>query len=245
MTDALSKDLVEELRAWVNDAAMKNAATTTRLTRTVNVDVARVTSLRLHARLLLDLDRALSRLAALEAEADVQDGVCIECGDLKSVDEEGCCPTCGRDAMCYGRQALDRARDDHRHYVAQANHVAKLEAALAKINNIRNSIVGLQTINWSEHIYPLVAALDEAGVEGLPYEQARPHFGTMLERTVAAEDRAATLEAENAKLRAVADGARKMLEACNVDDSRADSVAVWNEGYGEMEAALEALDGEL
>src|SRR5258708_275461 len=32
--------------------------------------------------------------------------------------------------------------------------------ALESINTIRNSIVSLQTLNWSEHVYPLVAALD-------------------------------------------------------------------------------------
>ncbi len=64
----------------------------------------------------------------------------------------------------------------------------QLKAALDKINLIRNSIVGLQTINWSEHIYPLVAALDEAGcVVGMSYPENRKNFGTMLERTNTAE----------------------------------------------------------
>jgi hypothetical protein len=63
----------------------------------------------------------------------------------------------------------------------------ELAEALAKINEIRNSIIGLQTINWSEHIYPLVAALNDAGFEGMPYDEARGKFGTMLERTVKAE----------------------------------------------------------
>ncbi len=66
----------------------------------------------------------------------------------------------------------------------------RLEAALIKINEIRNSIVGLQAINWSEHIYPLVAALDEAGcVVGMSYPENRKNFGTMLERTNKAEAR--------------------------------------------------------
>lgn len=59
--------------------------------------------------------------------------------------------------------------------------------ALNKINEIRNSIVGFQNINWSEHIYPLVAALDEAGIEGMGYPEAKEYFGTMLERTIKAE----------------------------------------------------------
>lgn len=63
----------------------------------------------------------------------------------------------------------------------------KYQQALQKINDIRNSIVGLQTINWSEHIYPLVAALNEAGVQGMEYPEAREKFGTMIQRTVKAE----------------------------------------------------------
>jgi len=42
----------------------------------------------------------------------------------------------------------------------------KHAVALGKINDIRNSIIGCQTVNWSEHIYPLVAALEGAGIEG-------------------------------------------------------------------------------
>lgn len=57
----------------------------------------------------------------------------------------------------------------------------KLRAALDRINVIRNSIVGLQNINWSEHIYPLVAALNDAGIEGMGYPESKEHFGTMIE----------------------------------------------------------------
>lgn len=54
--------------------------------------------------------------------------------------------------------------------------------ALEGINKIRNSIVGLQSINWSEHIYPLVSLLDRAGVDGLEYPKARANFGTCLDQ---------------------------------------------------------------
>lgn len=54
------------------------------------------------------------------------------------------------------------------------------EAALAGIDKIRNSIVGLQNVNWSEHIYPLVALLDRAGYRGLPYPENKQNFGTLL-----------------------------------------------------------------
>jgi hypothetical protein len=64
----------------------------------------------------------------------------------------------------------------------------RLMGALTKINDIRNSIIGCQTVNWSEHIYPLVAALEEAGIEGAGYPASRANVGTMLERTLAAEN---------------------------------------------------------
>lgn len=56
------------------------------------------------------------------------------------------------------------------------------EEALAGINEIRNSIVGLQTVNWSEHIYPLVDLLNRAGQEGLSYPEAKANFGTILDQ---------------------------------------------------------------
>lgn len=55
-----------------------------------------------------------------------------------------------------------------------AEHRDALAAALAKIDAIRNSIIGRQGVNWSAHIYPIVAALDEAGYGGEGYEVARP-----------------------------------------------------------------------
>ena len=76
----------------------------------------------------------------------------------------------------------------------------RLKTAINKVNDIRNSIIGLQKINWSEHIYPLVAALNEAGIEGMPYDEARGHFGTMLERTVKAEERIKELKEKQAKI---------------------------------------------
>jgi len=86
------------------------------------------------------------------------------------------------------------AWDDVRKYVEG------LEALAAKVNDIRNSIIGCQKINWSEHIYPLVAALEEAGIEGAGYPEAREYVGTMLERTLAAEESAEAAEARIAEL---------------------------------------------
>lgn len=51
--------------------------------------------------------------------------------------------------------------------------IQRLRGALEKINEIRNDVIGRQSVGWSKHIYPLVAALDEAGFKGAPYEKAR------------------------------------------------------------------------
>lgn len=71
----------------------------------------------------------------------------------------------------------------------------KLKTALQKISDIRDSIIGGQLFNWSEHAYPLVAALDEVGYPGVGYEIARKNLGTLIEQIKAAE---AALEAERA-----------------------------------------------
>lgn len=70
----------------------------------------------------------------------------------------------------------------------------QVRAALDVINGIRNSIIGTQSVNWSEHIYPLVAALDGAGFPGASYPEARENVGTLIERM-------AKLEATNEELR--------------------------------------------
>jgi len=77
---------------------------------------------------------------------------------------------------------------------ALQEEVGRLRTAIGKVNAIRNSIIGCQKMNWSEHIYPLVAALNEAGIEGQDYPEAREYVGTMLERTLAAEARANAAE---------------------------------------------------
>ncbi len=73
--------------------------------------------------------------------------------------------------------------------------VEALRTAMRTISGIRDSIIGAQAVNWSEHVYPLVAALDGAGFRGVDYETARANLGTLLERI-------ATLEAELAQVRA-------------------------------------------
>lgn len=100
-------------------------------------------------------------------------------------------------------EALASLRERTAEREALINRVSKLEEQLAKINDIRNSIIGTQKLDWSEHVYPLVAALNAAGVVGMPYPEARENHGTLLERAAAAERerdeaRAALEESEHA-----------------------------------------------
>jgi len=79
-----------------------------------------------------------------------------------------------------GEAAFDA---DNLHAHAAAVTAAKdarikvLEDALSKIDAIRNDIIGRQKIGWSSHVYPMVAALDEAGYPGMEYEAARAALG--------------------------------------------------------------------
>lgn len=58
-------------------------------------------------------------------------------------------------------------------YDRLTKRVAELEASMNKIDAIRNDIIGRQSIGWSSVVYPLVAALGEAGYEGQSYEDAQ------------------------------------------------------------------------
>lgn len=69
-------------------------------------------------------------------------------------------------------KAMTTMKENKMTFEELTTRVEKAEAALYKINEIRNSIIGHQTVNWSEHIYPLVAALNEAGITGLSYPEA-------------------------------------------------------------------------
>jgi len=91
---------------------------------------------------------------------------------------------------------------------AMSEEMERLRAALAKINAIRNSIVGCQKVNWSEHVYPLVAALEAAGFVGQPYAEARSDAGTLLARAVSAEAGVDELRVEVERL-------NKMLDVCS------------------------------
>jgi hypothetical protein len=66
--------------------------------------------------------------------------------------------------------------------------------ALEKINAIRNSIIGFQKVGWSDHVYPLVAALQEAGIEGAGYDVASANVQKELDIRLALEKDKARLD---------------------------------------------------
>lgn len=59
---------------------------------------------------------------------------------------------------------------------------AQLKKFAMEVDEIRNSIIGTQTVNWSAHIYPLVAALQEIGYVGESYEEARAKASSQIDR---------------------------------------------------------------
>jgi hypothetical protein len=101
--------------------------------------------------------------------------------------------------------------------------LASAKAALSKIDAIRNSIVGRQNIDWSMHIYPLVAALDEAGFSGEGYAVARQK----------AEAEVQARSERERRLRRVADAALAYRAAARID--REDAAK-------ELDDALTALE---
>lgn len=118
-----------------------------------------------------------------------------------------------------------------------ADFIERQEEALLKINDIRNSIVGLQTINWSEHIYPLVAALNEAGIQGLGYPKSQKKFGTMLERTIASEAQVAVLREALGKVKL---SVHKAHREKSISDTYYDLII-----FGNINPLLESTPEEL
>ena len=98
----------------------------------------------------------------------------------------------------------------------QRARIAALEATLTRISAIRDSIVGMQGFNFSEHAYPLVAALDEAGFKGAGYECAKANLGTLIEQREAAEAKNVALEValRSHPMRRTADFGRKKCWCC-------------------------------
>lgn len=108
----------------------------------VDVEVTRIEDGVQHARLM---QRASEVADAVESGAtpdrdvlsdDVQRAICIECGDINKVDEDGCCIICGFDAMCYGAHAVSRALVDHESYRELRDERDRMAAQLSAIRTI-------------------------------------------------------------------------------------------------------------
>lgn len=93
-----------------------------------------------------------------------------------------------------------------------AARLVALEQMGAKVNEVRKSIVGMQGLNFSEHVYPLVAALNEAGFDGGTYEANRKSLGTLIEQTKAAETELAAERLKTVAAQAEAVGLRETLK---------------------------------
>ncbi len=125
-------------------------------------------------------------------------------------------------------------------------------AALERINQIRNSIIGTQTLNWSEHVYPLVTALHDAGFEGMSYPEGREYYGTLVERAVKAEDEVERLQAllntpETADfIKGVPIEAAHQRERWGTDHDagKAPLDWFWLIGYLAQKAAMSAIAGD-
>lgn len=117
-----------------------------------------------------------------------------------------------RDDTYYGQAVEDEAADE----------IERLREFGEKVNAIRNSIIGTQTIDWSEHIYPLVAALNEAGFDGQEYPEAKANIGTLLER--------------NEQLRTVGNQLRDAIANYPMSDE---------EGLAAVSSAIEVWDAAL
>lgn len=102
---------------------------------------------------------------------------------------------------------------------ALRDEVKALREALQKVSDIRDSIVGMQGFNFSEHAYPLVAVLNAAGFKGAGYEISRKNLGTLIEQIKAAEEqrdslarRVVEVEADNARLRIETESQTRAIE---------------------------------
>lgn len=164
--DDLSIDLAKRylmLRGWLHSDALEMAIS--RRCHAAEAEVARLRNLVGYDKMTLntileehhaEAGKLAEENARLRAEVDETNALLA-----RSV----------RDNAAY---EVIRKRDSQR--------IATLTAALSKINDVRNSIIGSQQVNWSEHVYPLVAALNAAGIEGMEYPAAKERFATTMEQ---------------------------------------------------------------
>jgi ribosomal protein L37E len=163
---------------------------------------------------------ASSEAATVQGE---RESVCPQCGEdlVQPRDSKAYCEECG-----YPEENRLSSED----YIEMKSRAEKAERerdALKgmgeKVNAIRNSIIGLQSMNWSEHIYPLVATLNESGFKGLDYPEAKANMGTLLEQRDKAERER---DEANGQLDLMRDEFKRInsLAQCSVDWSNAEEI---------------------
>lgn len=89
-----------------------------------------------------------------------------------------------RIAMCsttLGGELIDPA-DPVRSVQQLMTRMLTLDSAMAKLSDIRDSIIGMQGFNFSEHAYLMAEILDSAGYRGHGYETSVRNFGTLLQQ---------------------------------------------------------------
>jgi hypothetical protein len=167
-------------------------------------------------------------------EPKEEDSLRVEKGmvfDHSSDSWAGVCPSCRAKILAKPGDARVALRPDEMRQIeadwkvraeAAEAEVKKLRGGLTKISAIRDSIVGFQSVGWSEHIYPLVAVLHDVGFDGVGYDEARKETRTLLDRAEAAEalaDRLADMLQKNmarpwlvSEKRALRKGAAAALE---------------------------------
>ena len=160
-------------------------------------------------------------LSRIDAEPDVVIGAGTLARAYEVVRHASNCPAIGgagdKDCRCdavpflndlavvlTGPKPSDRAAERE----GEEDELTRLRVLAGKVDAIRNSIIGAQAFNWSEHAYTLVAALGEAGYPGQEYETARANVGTLIEQTKAAE---AERDALSRRLEAVEGALRASL----------------------------------
>jgi len=151
---------------------------------------------------------------------------------------------------CKTQIGIERARAEKAEKELERTDMAL--RALNKINGIRNSIIGSQRVNWSEHVYPLVAALNEAGFEGTDFSTAQNNVGTLIERATKAEKALETTKADLAIFRERSDALREYIAKISLvvgevetDDSTLAAVERVVRERNEAQEKLAELQNEL
>jgi len=130
------------------------------------------------------------------------------------------------------------AHDQFMQLAAKDAELAKLKLTLHKINDIRNSIIGFQALNWSEHAYPLVAALNAAGIQGMDFPEARIKFKLIC-------DELAETHAELAQCRQDAEIGAAVNRACEALPARTLIEITLEQGAGIVRLFLPDTDAQL